>query len=235
MNDPAKLVGLCLGTSLLESLALYIVIGMNGALETLVAQAYGANQVVLCGVYLNRARMINTFIFIPLVAILLLTRPILRALGQEPAVVEYAYTYVLINLCSVYFLGMYDLTKRFLNCLKETWVPMAAQMTATILHIYWCHLFVNVLGWDIYGLGLASTLTSFILLASTMIYAHFIPEIKEALFWPDATIWKGWMEYFRLGVPTTVMFCSEYWAWEILAILSGRLGVVVQANMMITV
>ena len=42
LNDDAKLAGLGLGTSLLECLTLYIIMGMNGALETLVAQAYGA-------------------------------------------------------------------------------------------------------------------------------------------------------------------------------------------------
>ena len=99
---------------------------MNGALETLVAQAYGAGQLQLCGVYLNRARVINTVIFVPLLIILLFTKPILMALGQDEEVIEYAKQYVLVNLPGVYFLGMFDLTKRFLNCMKTTWVPMIA-------------------------------------------------------------------------------------------------------------
>ena len=126
LNDDAKLAGLGLGTSLLECLTLYILMGMNGALETLVAQAYGADQLGLCGVYLNRARVINTIIFLPLMLILLFTKPILRALGQQEEVIDHAHTYVVSNLLSVYFLGMFDLTKRFLNCLKTTWVPMVA-------------------------------------------------------------------------------------------------------------
>ena len=120
------MAGLGLGTSLLECLTLYIIMGMNGALETLVAQAYGADQLGLCGVYLNRARVINTIIFLPLMLVLLFTKPILGALGQQEEVIEHAYTYVISNLLSVYLLGMFDLTKRFLNCLKTTWVPMVA-------------------------------------------------------------------------------------------------------------
>ena len=42
LNDDSKLAGLGLGTSLLTCLTLYVIIGMNGALETRVAQAYGA-------------------------------------------------------------------------------------------------------------------------------------------------------------------------------------------------
>ena len=90
---------------------------MNGALETLVAQAYGANQFVLCGVYLNRARFINTILFIPLASILLFTRQILTFFRQEESVVEHAHTYIMVNLLSVYMIGMYDMTKRFLNCM----------------------------------------------------------------------------------------------------------------------
>ena len=111
---------------------------------------------------------------------------------------------------------------------------MIAQIVATMLHVFWCHLFVTELGWDLKGLGLASTLTSAILLSTTLIYAHCLKDIKGALFWPDATIWTGWKEYFNLGVPTTGMLCAEYWAWQFLAIVSGNLGVEVQANMMIT-
>ena len=126
LNDPHKLAGLGLGTSVLECLTLYIIMGMNGALETLVAQAFGAGQLYLCGVYFNRARVINTVIFVPLLIILLFTKPILSALVQDDEVSEYARQYVFVNLPGVYFLGMFDLTKRFLNCMKTTWVPMIA-------------------------------------------------------------------------------------------------------------
>ena len=81
MNDEAKIAGLGLGISLVESITFSVFFGMNGALETLVAQAFGAEQLSLCGVYLNRARVINTIIFLPLVLILLGSQYLLRALG----------------------------------------------------------------------------------------------------------------------------------------------------------
>lgn len=213
LHDASKLAGLGLGTCLLECLTLYIIMGMNGALETLVAHAYGANQLHLCGVYLNRARVINTILFVPLVTILLFTKQILAFLGQEESVVEYAHSYILANLFSVYILSMYDMTKRFLNCMQVTWVPMIAQVIATCFHVVWCQLFVVEWGWDMYGLGLASTVTSCILLLTTMVYAHCLENVRDALIWPDASVWSDWREYFALGVPTTGMLCAEYWAW----------------------
>ena len=88
--------------------------------------------------------MINTVVFIPMAIALLQSRFILDALGQDPAVVAYAQKYINVNLVSVYFYGMYDLQKRFLNCLNITWVPMIVQVCASFLHIFWCYFFVEV-------------------------------------------------------------------------------------------
>ena len=70
LDDPAKLAGVGLGTTFLNILCFEILMGMNGAVETLVSQAYGANHIRLCGVYLNRGRAINIAFFIPLAVIL---------------------------------------------------------------------------------------------------------------------------------------------------------------------
>ena len=88
---------------------------------------------------------------------------------------------------------------------------------------------------DLEGLGIASTVTSLILILFAVIYPVFIKDIQDALIWPDSSVWSGWKEYFSLGVPTTGMLCAEYWAWESLAFIAGHLGVTAQANMMITI
>ena len=65
-GDPSIIAGLMLGTTVLEILIIYILVGLNGALVTLVAQAKGDDKIALCGVYLNRARLINSLCFVPL-------------------------------------------------------------------------------------------------------------------------------------------------------------------------
>ena len=37
---------------------------------------------------------------------------------------------------------------------------------------------------------------------------------------------RGWGEYLGVSVPATVMICSEWWAFEILTVMAGILGVV---------
>ena len=46
---------------------------------------------------------------------------------------------------------------------------------------------------------------------------------------------EDWANYFKLGVPSTCILCAEYWAWNILGIMSANFGVEQQAAMMITI
>jgi MATE family multidrug resistance protein len=58
--------------------------GLNGALETLVSQAYGAKDLRLCGIYLNRGRFINTLVFLfPISLCFLFSGKALKAFGQD--------------------------------------------------------------------------------------------------------------------------------------------------------
>ena len=58
-----------------------IVVGLNGALETLVSQAYGAKNYDQCGVYLNRGRIVLLITFSLVFIILSHTEVILVAIN----------------------------------------------------------------------------------------------------------------------------------------------------------
>lgn len=51
---------------------------------------------------------------------------------------------------------------------------------------------------------------------------HF-KELTAPLF--SAETLKGWCTYLKLGVPSTLMQCFEWWAFELIAIFAGLLSV----------
>ena len=110
---------------------------------------------------------------------------------------------------------------------------MLAQMGGTLLHILWCYLLVNKFQMGVTGLGLATAITQVGIFTMVTVYAHCLPSIKESLFCFERSVFKGWCEYFKLGVPATVMLCAEWWAFEILIFLAGILGILEQATMII--
>ena len=68
-----------------------IIIGMNGALNTLVSQAAGAGNINLCLMYLKRCKIVMTGCFIPVVILIVNSDSILIAIGQNENVAKYAH------------------------------------------------------------------------------------------------------------------------------------------------
>ena len=70
-----------MGNMILNLFGMGMFYGLNSALETLVSQAYGAKNLYLCGVYLQRARMIVTLFYIPIMMLFLSSGYVLKACG----------------------------------------------------------------------------------------------------------------------------------------------------------
>ena len=78
-----------LGNTTQNLCCLSIVLGFNGALDTLVSQAAGQAKYELCGVYRNRGIVVVTLLFIPISAILINCDKILITFGQHKEVAAY--------------------------------------------------------------------------------------------------------------------------------------------------
>ena len=102
---------------------------------------------------------------------------------------------------------------------------MIAQVAGTLIHIVWCYLFVIVLNMEVVGLGIASNITALTMLVCITIHAQCLSQVSNALFCPNAEAFKNWGEYLKLSLPATMMLCAEWWAFEILTIISGIIGV----------
>lgn len=77
---------------------------------------------------------------------------------------------------------MFDLNHRFLNCLDVIWLPSVLQVVGTLLHLLWCHLFAFVWDFDVEGLGMATSVTNFVLLLLITVGSYRIDRIKEAYY-----------------------------------------------------
>ena len=49
--------------------------------------------------------------------------------------------------------------------------------------------------------------------------------VKPILAPIDKETFCGWSEYLKISLPSTVMLCSEWWAFESITILAGIIGV----------
>ena len=109
--------------------------------------------------------------------------------------------------------------------MRITFVPMVAMMVASVMHVPLCLIFLNGLDLGILGLAYALSVKDGVLLVSVMIYARCKTEIRAAMRGLDAEAFRGWGEYLSYSLPCVLMICSEWWAFEILQIFAGALGV----------
>lgn len=57
LGNPVLVAAVGMGNIMMTTTGIGMFIGMNSAMETLVSQAYGANNLELCGIYLWRGRI----------------------------------------------------------------------------------------------------------------------------------------------------------------------------------
>ena len=159
LNDPAMLSGVGLGNMTNNLCCLSIVFGFNSALDTLISQSAGAGNIELSGVYLNQGRFIMTCIFFPISLLLMNTKNILTAAGQDPIVAAYAQTYVLTYLPGLYFQCLDDIQRKFLYNYKKNKFAFICTCFGAVLHGLWCYIFVIKYKMGIEGIGIANLIS----------------------------------------------------------------------------
>ena len=110
---------------------------------------------------------------------------------------------------------------------------MVFVITATILHILLCTLLVGYFDYGIHALAISNTIKDCSLLSMTVIYTYWSDTASRALLPMDREALRGWKEYLAIAIPATIMICSMWWASEMISVLSGLLGVVELASIII--
>jgi len=103
-----------LGNIICLCCAIVVNFGLNSALETLVCQAKGANNFRLCGVVLQRGRIVLIAFFLPIMGCFVASKYFFEMASKDAKVVEYAYTYALSMSPGMFMLGQHDLLRKFM-------------------------------------------------------------------------------------------------------------------------
>lgn len=219
------MAGVGMGNMVMNVLGLTIAMGLNGALETFTSQAFGSGNLKLCALYLNRGRVILILVYIPITLVLLQSEYILIQLGQNAEVAGYTLEYIKAYLPGLMLMGLIDGQRRFLNMMNQTKAPMAACYISISFHILLSYIFVWKLDYGIQGTGYASTITNLINYFALLVLSYCIPDIHEAIAWPDSRALYGLCEYLRIGIPSTIALCLQFWVYDFMILMAGFIGV----------
>lgn len=224
-GDSAKLAGVGLGTLYVNIFCQSIILGLNGAVATLVSQAYGGGNIKKCGIYLNRGRVVAIIAFMPILIALLLCEDFMLVIGMDKRASYYAgiYTYLLIP--AMFFHSQFDATRQYLNALNKAHIVMYVMVVTSALHLVWCWLLTQYYTLDVIGVSLATLITYFLNFALITAYSRYDKEVRKSFFFFTKESFEELGDYLRIGIPSCCMLCLEWWSFEVLALMAGYISV----------
>lgn len=227
LDDPVALAGVGLGNMMLTMICFSIGVGLNGAIDTLVSQAYGDKEYYLCGCYLNRGRIIQALFFVPQLIILTFSSEILILLGQDESSAEAAQQYITILLPGMFAMAQFETFRRYLQAIGNFELATYTQCSSMILHFIMSYILIFVCDLGVKGSAISTSITYWINLIVVILYLSYregvIPSAAFHTFNIDSL--KNWRQFLVFGVPSILMLCLEWWSFEVLAIFAGWFSV----------
>ncbi|KAK9112317.1 hypothetical protein Scep_019836 [Stephania cephalantha] len=198
-----------------------VMAGMGSALETLCGQAYGAGQLKILGIYMQRSWVILLTTALILTPVYVFASPILILLGQDPEAADVAGKYSVWMLPQLFAYALNFPVQKFLQAQSKVMAMAWISLGALVVHVglSWLAIF-----WFDLGLvGAAVTLN-----ASWC--ALVVGQVVYVFYWcGDAWTGFSWLAFadlagfVGLSLASAVMLCLEYWCFMVLILLAGLL------------
>uniref|UniRef100_A0A7N0T5G0 Uncharacterized protein n=1 Tax=Kalanchoe fedtschenkoi TaxID=63787 RepID=A0A7N0T5G0_KALFE len=208
--------------SLITGFANGAMAGMGCALETLCGQAFGAGQINMLGIYMQRSWVILNSTAILLMILYIFTAPLLKLIGQKPEIAEAAGTFAIYMIPQLFANAFSFPVAKFLQAQSK--VMVMALIAGAVL------LFHALLSWFLMlklGLGLVGAAIA--LNSSSILIA--LCQVGYVLSGTCGGAWSGFSwgafqnlwSFVKLSMASAVMLCLEIWYYTALILFAGYL------------
>ncbi|KAF5182308.1 Detoxification-like protein [Thalictrum thalictroides] len=195
--------------------------GLSGALETLCGQGYGAQLYRMLGIYLQ-ASIITSFIISILVSFIwFFTEPILLLLHQDPQVAKMAAIYMRHLIPGLFAYALLQCILRFLQTQTVVIPLVICSVVPLALHVGITYVLVYCTALGFKGAALSAALSLWISVIMLGLYVNYSDKFKYTWEGLSMESFKHVLPSMKLAIPSAVMVCLEYWAFELLVLLAG--------------
>ncbi|PNT65259.1 hypothetical protein BRADI_4g39390v3 [Brachypodium distachyon] len=217
------LAGVSLAVSITSATGLNIITGMAFALDTLCGQAFGAGQYHLLGIYKQRAMLVIGLACAPFALLWVYAGQILVFLHQDHAVAAEAGAYARWLIPSILLYVPLQCHVRFLQTQSLVLPVMASSGAATLCHLAVCWALVYKAGLGSKGAALSNAISYAVNLVILALYVRLSGACERTWNGFSMEGFKELRQFANLAVPSAFMICVEFWAFEIIVLLSGLL------------
>ncbi|KAJ3254629.1 hypothetical protein HK103_007039 [Boothiomyces macroporosus] len=203
-------------------------LGMSSALDTLCSQSFtGAIDKFSLGKHLQRAIVVEFFLAIPIAILWWFTEPVLLLLGQNPEIARISGLFARFMIPGLFPYLVNSCLQRYLQGQGIMRPSLYILLIASPINIFLQWLLVwSPLKVGPYGAPIATSIVNTLLPLLSMLYIKFVDggECYGGWEWKEALDLPKIYTVIKLGLPGILMMCSEWWAFEIIALAAGILG-----------
>nr|KYP46980.1 Protein TRANSPARENT TESTA 12 [Cajanus cajan] len=220
--ENSVVAGLAFGIMFTLFYSIFILLGMGSALETLCGQAYGASQIRMLGVYMQRSWVILVTTALVLVPVYVWSPPILRLIGETTEISDAAGKFALWMIPQLFAYAVNFPIQKFLQAQRKVLVMLWISAVVLVLHTFFSWLLILKLGWGLTGAAITLNTSWWLIVIAQLSYI-FITKSDGA--WSGFT-WLAFVDLFgflKLSLASAVMLCLEFWYLMIIVVITGRL------------
>lgn len=194
---------------------------MGSATETLCGQAFGAGQIHMLGVYMQRSWVITFICALIITPAYVFATPVLKLLGQQDDVAELAGKFSVLILPQLFSFVLAFPTQKFLQAQSKVWALAWIGFGALLAHVLMLYLFIFQFGWGITGAGVALNISGWGIAIAQIIYVMgWCQDAWQGFSW---LAFKDLWGFVKLSFSSAIMFCLEIWYMSSIIILAGHL------------
>ncbi|XP_023983668.1 multidrug and toxin extrusion protein 2 [Physeter macrocephalus] len=228
-----ELAAVTLSVAFVNVCGVSIGFGLSSACDTLMSQSFGSPNRKHVGVILQRGALVLLLCCLPCWALFPNTQHILLLCRQDrpcpgtpaPRFSGLAQEYVHVYIPALPANFLYSLLAKYLQNQGIMWPQVLSGVVGNCVNGLANYILVSVLGLGVRGSACADTVSQF-----TQAVFLLLCVVKKKLHLDTWAGWssqclQGWGPFFRLAVPSMLMTCIEWWAYEIGSFLMGLHGV----------
>ncbi|KAI4379112.1 hypothetical protein MLD38_005448 [Melastoma candidum] len=217
-----QLAAVSVENSVIAGFSFGIMLGMGSALETLCGQAYGAGQMDMLGIYMQRSWVILGVTSLLLCLIYVFAGPLLRAIGQTEAISEAAGVFAVWMIPQLFAYAVNFPIAKFLQAQSKIMVMAGIAAVVLVIHAVFSWLLMLKLGWGLVGAAVVLNASWWIIVGAQLAYI-FSGACGRAWTGFSLKAFQNLWGFVRLSLASAVMLCLEIWYFMALILFAGYL------------
>ncbi|XP_057952977.1 protein DETOXIFICATION 31-like [Malania oleifera] len=216
------LAAVSIENSVIAGFSFGVMLGMGSALETLCGQAYGAGQVDMLGIYMQRSWVILNTTAVFLCFIYIFAAALLKAIGQTAAISKAAGTFAVWMIPQLFAYAVNFPIAKFLQAQSKIMAMAVISAVALVLHTVFSWLLMLKLGWGLVGAAIVLDASWWFIVLVQLVYI-FSGTCGRAWAGFSLKAFQNLWGFVRLSLASAVMLCLEVWYFMALILFAGYL------------